>query len=142
MVEALMGSKSWSSSVMFITYDEGGLFYDHVPPVSMPSPDGKKPYLVAGDPTGDFDTTGFRVPLMVISPFTISGYVSHANADYTALLKFIETRYGLPALTARDAAQPDISTEFFNWSGPNLSTTSVPAASQQPSLPCYYTSLP
>jgi hypothetical protein len=58
------------------------------------------------------------------------------------MLKFIEKRYSLPALTARDAAQPDISTEFFDWTGPNMSTTSVPAAAQQITLPCYYTALP
>ena len=138
MVQALMNSPSWSNSVFFLTYDEGGGFYDHVPPVSMPSPDGKKPYLAQGDPTGDFDTTGFRIPLMVISPFTKPGYVSHNNADFTALLKFIETRFNLPPLNKRDAAQIDM-TEFFDWSSPNLSSTNPP---KQPSLPCYYDHLP
>jgi len=138
MVQALMDSPSWAHSVFFITYDEGGGFYDHVPPVSMPSPDGKPPYLAPGDPTGNFDTTGFRIPLMVISPFTIPGYVSHNNADNTALLKFIETRFSLPSLTARDAAQIDM-TEFFDWSAPNLASTNPPA---QPSLSCYYDHLP
>lgn len=138
MVQALMSSPSWAHSVFFITYDEAGGFYDHVPPVSMPSPDGKKPYLAPGDPTGDFDTTGFRIPLMVISPFTIPGYVSHNNADNTAILKFIETRFNLPALTKRDAAQIDM-TEFFDWSAPNLTSTDPPP---QPSLPCYYDHLP
>jgi phospholipase C len=138
MVQALMNSPSWAHSVFFITYDEGGGFYDHVPPVSMPSPDGKKPFLAPGDPTGDFDTTGFRIPLMVISPYTIPGYVSHNNADNTAILKFIETRFNLPPLNKRDAAQIDM-TEFFDWSAPNLSSTNPPA---QPSLPCYYDHLP
>jgi phospholipase C len=142
LTEALMSSPEWSSSVLFITFDEGGGMYDHVAPVSMPSPDGKKPYLAPGDPKGDFDTTGFRVPLVVISPFTIPGYVSHTNADFTAMLKFIETRFNLPALTKRDAAQPDISTEFFDWTAPNKGTTSVPAAAKQISLPCYFTALP
>jgi phospholipase C len=138
MVQALMNSPSWASSVFFITYDEGGGFYDHVPPVSMPSPDGIKPYLAPGDPIGDFDTTGFRIPLMVISPFTKPGYVSHNNADFTALLKFIETRFNLPPLNKRDAAQIDM-TEFFDWSAPNLTSTNPP---KQPSLPCYYDHLP
>ncbi len=138
MVQALMNSPSWPNSVFFITYDEGGGFYDHVPPVSMPNPDGKKPILAPGDPTGDFDTTGFRIPLMVISPFTKPGYVSHNNADNTALLKFIETRFNLPPLNKRDAAQIDM-TEFFDWTSPSLSSTNPP---QQPSLPCYYDHLP
>jgi phospholipase C len=138
LVQALMNSPSWANSVFFITYDEGGGFYDHVPPVSMPSPDGIKPYLAPSDPSGDFDTTGFRVPLMVISPFTIPGYVSHNNADTTAILKFIETRFSLPSLTTRDAAQIDM-TEFFDWSAPNLASTRPPA---QPTLACYYDHLP
>jgi phospholipase C len=138
MVQALMNSPSWASSVFFITYDEGGGFYDHVPPAPMPSPDGIKPYLAPGDPTGDFDTTGFRIPLMVISPFTKPGYVSHNNADNTAILKFIETRFNLPSLTKRDAAQIDM-TEFFDWSAPNLASTDPPP---QPYLSCYFDHLP
>jgi phospholipase C len=142
LVQALMSSPSWASSVFFLTYDEGGGFYDHVPPVSMPSPDGKKPALLllppTDDPTGDFDTTGFRVPLMVISPFTKPGYVSHNNADFTAMLKFIETRFNLPPLTKRDAAQIDM-TEFFDWSAPNLQSTNPP---KQPTLPHYVNRLP
>jgi len=138
LIKALMDSPSWPNSVFFLTYDEGGGFYDHVPPAPMPNPDGKKPYLAADDPTGDFDTTGFRVPLMVISPFTIPAYVSHNNADNTAILKFIETRFGLPSLTKRDAAQIDM-TEFFDWTAPNLTSTNPPP---QPYLSCYFDHLP
>jgi len=138
MIQALMNSPSWANSVFILTYDEAGGLYDHVPPVSMPEPDGKGPYLAAGDPTGKFDTTGFRVPMVVVSPFTIPGYVSHNNADTTAILKFIETRFSLPALTARDKAQIDM-TEFFDWSAPNLNSTKPPS---QPSLACYYDKLP
>jgi phospholipase C len=145
LVQALMNSPSWANSVFFITYDEAGGFYDHVPPAPMPIPDGKAPYLydagdlsAGGDPTGTFDTTGFRIPLMVISPFTIPGYVSHNNADTTAILKFIETRFGLPALNKRDAAQIDM-TEFFDWSAPNLTSTDPPP---QPYLACYFDHLP
>ena len=49
--------------------------------------------------------TGYRVPLIVISPFSKKNYVSHTTADYTAILKLIEKRFGLDPLTARDAAQ-------------------------------------
>jgi phospholipase C len=58
--------------------------------------------------------TGYRLPLIVISPFTKKNYVSHTVADYTAMLKFIETRFNVPALTKRDAAQMDM-TEFFDF---------------------------
>ena len=69
---------------------------------------------LAGHIPGDFDRTGFRLPLLVISPFSKPHYVSHNAADYTAVLKFIETRYNLPSLTKRDAAQIDM-TEFFDF---------------------------
>jgi phospholipase C len=137
-VTALMKSPSWQDSIFILTYDEGGGLYDHVPPASMPKPDNLNPILVAGDPTGLFDTTGFRVPLMIFSPFAKPGYVSHTNADFTAALKLIETRFGLPALTARDAAQIDM-TEFFDWTAPNLKSTNPPV---QPGLPCYSDHLP
>jgi len=78
------------------------------------------------------------VQALVISPFTKPGYISHNNADNTALLKFIETRFNLPPLNRRDAAQIDM-TEFFDWTSPSLPSTNPP---QQPSLPCYYDHLP
>lgn len=137
-VTALMNSPSWKDSIMIVTFDEGGGLYDHVPPAPMPKPDNLDPILVSTDPTGTFDTTGFRVPLMVISPFTKPGYVSHTPADFTAALKLIETRFKLPSLTNRDAAQMDM-TEFFDWSAPNLKSTNPP---DQPGLPCYSDHLP
>jgi len=139
LTNALINSPSWKDSVMFITYDEGGGLYDHVPPMQTVNPDGIPPRgLAPGDPRGDFTLTGFRVPLMVISPFAKSGYVSHTPADFTALLKFIETRFSLPNLNKRDAFQPDM-TEYFDWSAPNMNP---PAAPAQPSLPCYFDHLP
>jgi len=138
LVKALMNSPSWKNSVMFITFDEGGGLYDHVPPMQTVNPDGKTPQLLPTDPPGDFTITGFRVPLMVISPFAKAGYVAHTPADFTALLKFVETRFGLPSLTKRDAFQPDM-TEYFDWSAPNLNSTSPP---DQPTLPCYFDHLP
>ena len=113
IVNAFLNSPSWKDSVFILTYDEGGGLYDHVPPFSTVSPDGIKPMDAAQYPW-DFNYTGFRVPLIVISPFTRPHYVSHTVADYTAILKFIETRFGLPSLTRRDAAQMDM-TEFFDF---------------------------
>ncbi len=140
-VVALMNSPSWQDSIFIMVFDEGGGMYDHVPPASMPPPDNKKPILGPGDPRGLFDTTGFRVPNLVISPFTKPGYVSHTNADFTAILKLIETRFltpdpttgVLPSLTARDAAQPDL-TEFFDWTSPNLNSTNPPEQTGLPLL--------
>jgi phospholipase C len=126
LINALIQSPSWSSSVFFPTWDEGGAFYDHVPPVSTVNPDGIRPSdLMPGDFQGDFTHTGFRVPLIVISPFAKKGYVSHTPTDYTAMLKFIETRWNLANLTKRDAAQADM-TEFFDWTAPNADPPTPP----------------
>jgi phospholipase C len=130
LINGLVQSPSWKNSVFFLTWDEGGGFYDHVPPVNTVNPDGIKPNdLRPGDFSGDFTRTGFRVPLIVISPFARKGYVSHTSADYTAMLKFIERRWGLPSLTDRDAAQMDM-TEFFDWSAPNENPPTPPTPTE------------
>jgi phospholipase C len=127
-VNALMASPSWKDSVFILTYDEAGGFYDHVPPQPATPPDSiEYPtdlqttpsgsdicYGNSSDPVCGFFFTGYRVPLIVISPFTKKNYVSHTVMDYTAILKLIETRFSLPSLTLRDAAQPDM-TEFFDF---------------------------
>lgn len=122
LINDLMNSVSWQDSVFILTYDEAGGLYDHVPPQPAVNPDGIAPVdLLPNDictsPGGancDFNYTGFRVPLIVISPFTKKNYVSHTVADYTAILTFIEKRFRIPPLTKRDAAQMDM-TEFFDF---------------------------
>jgi phospholipase C len=101
----------------------------------VPSPDGIKPRdLQPNDPPNDdFVRTGFRVPLIIVSPFAKPHYVSHTPMDYTAVLKFVEKRFNLPNLNARDAAQADME-EFFDFSSPNLNPPSP--ASQPINLPC------
>ena len=101
----------------------------------VPSPDGIKPrdLMPKTDPVDDFIRTGFRVPLIIVSPFAKPHYVSHTPMDYTAVLKFVEKRFNLPNLTARDAAQADME-EFFDFSSPNLNPPSP--ASQPINLPC------
>jgi phospholipase C len=109
IINALMQSPAWKDSVFIFTYDEYGGLYDHVAPQPTVSPDGIKPVdLNPGDvctkgtgPICDFIYTGYRVPLLVISPFTKKNYVSHTIADTTAILRLIETRFNLPALTRR-----------------------------------------
>jgi phospholipase C len=148
IINALMNSSAWSSSALFMTYDEWGGIYDHVPPQPAVSPDGIKPVdLQPGDvctsatgPTCDFVYTGYRVPLVVVSPYAKKNYVSHTVADYTAILKFVETRFNLPALTRRDAAQMDM-TEFFDFSNPPWTTPPKPPV-QNTSGACYLDHLP
>jgi phospholipase C len=144
-INALMASSFWKDSVFFMTFDEHGGLYDHVSPQVAVHPDGIAPMdLEQKDidwvaPQGDFNRTGFRVPMMVISPFTKKSYVSHTVADYTAFLKFIETRFNLPSLTARDAAQIDM-TEFFNFDAPPWLTPPSPPV-QPINKPCDFTNL-
>jgi phospholipase C len=147
IIDALMASSNWDDSVFFFTYDEGGGFYDHVPPVATVSPDGIPPVLLTNDtctatpgPMCDFVYTGFRLPNFVVSPFAKAHYVDHTNMDTTAILTFIEKRFKLQNLSARDAAQPDIS-YFFDFSGkPNLTPPTPPA--QPTNGPCYVNALP
>lgn len=121
LITPLMNSVSWKDSVFILTYDEAGGTYDHVPPQPAVNPDGIAPkdlmpgdICTSGGSNCNFNYTGFRVPLLVISPFSKKSYVSHTIADYTAILKFIETRFNLSSLTQRDAAQMDM-TEFFDF---------------------------
>jgi phospholipase C len=139
LMNALMQSQSWKDSVFLLTYDHGGL-YDHVPPQPAVVPDDIPPELGPNHRADDYSRTGFRVPLIVISPFAKKGYVSHTIMDRTAILKLIETRFQLPALTARDAAQPDM-TEFFDYiNAPNATPPNPPV--QPTNGPCTYGSLP
>ena len=149
LINGLMQSSSWKDSVFILTYDEFGGFYDGVSPVSTVSPDGIKPNdLEPGDicnkgttgPTCDFVYTGYRVPLLVVSPFSKKNYVSHTIADYTAWLKLVETRFGLKSLTARDDAQFDM-TEFFDFV--NVPWATPPTPPTQPTNgSCYVDKLP
>ncbi len=146
LINSLMNSQYWKDSVFFLAFDEGGGVYDHVPPQPAVHPDGIPPLdLQQKDvdfikPQDDFNKTGYRVPMMVISPFARKSYVSHTVMDFTAILKFIETRFGLPNLTERDKAQPDM-TEFFDFSNPPWMTPPTPP-SQDVTKPCDYTNLP
>jgi phospholipase C len=138
LINALMNSPSWKDSVFMLTYDEPGGLYDHVAPQPAVNPDGIAPIDLAptdicgtnNDANGfncDFNYTGYRLPLIVVSPFTKKNYVSHTVADYTAMLKFIETRFHVPALTKRDAAQMDM-TEFFDFQNVPWATPPTPPA--------------
>ena len=146
LINPLMSSPSWKDSVFILTFDEGGGTFDHVPPQPAVQPDGILPSdlqptdICAGstDDICDFKFTGFRVPLLVISPYSKKNYVSHTAADYTAILKLIETRFKLPSLTNRDAAQVNASgdammTEFFDF-------TNVPWATPPTNIPVQSTS--
>ena len=185
VVNALMTSPSWGSSAFFLSYDEGGGPYDHVPPVpghsndftdaslgTIPdissiavNPDSYNPCVPSGgtptlhcdlrpnDPgvsstdapaqQGFAAQLGFRVPNMVISPFTRKHYVSHIPMDHTAIIKFVENRFiGSSAhLTARDAAQPNLL-DFFDFTNKPWATPPTPPAPATPSSLGYNPCLP
>lgn len=132
VINGLMASPNWSTSALFLTYDEHGGFYDHVAPPPAPVPDNIPPMLQSGDTPGAFDRYGIRVPVAVVSPFAKSHYVSHVVDDHTSILRFIELRFGLPALTNRDV-NADPMLDMFDFSTPHFaSPPTLPAAVVDP----------
>jgi phospholipase C len=127
-IAALTASRAWSRSVLFVTFDEGGSFYDHVAPPRACAPDGIAPRLALDDYRAAYDRYGFRVPLIAVSPYAKRHYVAHAVYDHTSLLRFIEVRFNLPALGARDAnADPLLDLFDFDhpspaWTPPRIET--------------------
>jgi len=191
ILNTFMSSQAWADSVFFLSYDEGGGPYDHVPPVpgysnqntiidkmgylpggTLPSgpfaagtipdistiavnPDSYNPCLppTVGTPTAHCDLNaadpgantkdaaakygfaaqlGFRLPNLVISPFTRKHYVSHIPMDHTAVIRFVENRFIGPSshLTNRDLAQPDL-TDFFDFT--NVPWQTAPTGMPTPS---------
>ncbi len=103
VVNAVMSSPNWPKTMLIWTYDEHGGYYDHVPPPAAIPPDDIPPNLQPGDPPGTFDQYGFRVPAGVVSPYAKKDFVSHTVYDHTSILKTVEEKWNLPALTRRDA---------------------------------------
>ena len=100
LVNAVMNSSYWDSTAIFITWDDWGGFYDHVTP-----------------PTIDDLGLGFRVPLLVISPYAKSGYISHQQGEFSSFVKFAEEAFGLPNLGQRDSlTQTSDLMDFFDFS--------------------------
>jgi phospholipase C len=135
ILRTLFASPSWKDTAVFITYDENGGMADHVPPAPACLPDGFAPHDGMGNPLpGAFDMTGFRVPFIVVSPYARAHFASHTVHDHASITRFIEARFGLPALTGRDAnATPPM--EMFDFESPPFvtppsitATTTVPPA--------------
>jgi phospholipase C len=97
-LNAVMTGPDWNSTVVFLTWDDFGGFYDHVPPPSI-----------------GIDMLGPRVPLLIISPYARKGYISHTQYEFSSFLKFAEVRFGLQPLTDRDSKANDMLDSFdFN----------------------------
>jgi phospholipase C len=107
--QAVRNGPGWASTLLIITYDEHGGCYDHVPPPAGAAP----PDSTIGEFGFDFTRFGVRVPAVLVSPLIPAGTIYRVPAgstplDHTSVLKTIEERWGLPALTARDAAAPGL----------------------------------
>ena len=136
ILDALTGNPAlWAKSALFATYDENGGFFDHVPPpVAPPGTPGE--YLTvnplpsdAGGIAGPIGL-GFRVPMLVISPFSRGGLVCSRTFDHTSLLRFLETRFGpeVPNLSKWRRSQTGDMTAAFNFAAsPNTSVPPLPA---------------
>ncbi len=107
IVNQLMKSSYWPSSVVFITWDEGGGYYDHVSP--------PKEFVIDHNFTRPLIGLGQRVPLLVISPYSRQNFASHELLSHLSILKFIEYNWGLPSLDML-VAQSNAPLEFFNFS--------------------------
>ncbi|EEF58693.1 alkaline phosphatase family protein [Pedosphaera parvula] len=100
---AVTTSPNWASTVLIVNFDEGGGFFDHVSPPPAPIPEADK---TAGNQDG---LRGFRVPALVIAPWSRRGGIAHGVYDHTSILKMIEWRWHLAPLTARDATANNIA---------------------------------
>jgi phospholipase C len=106
IVQALVRSPQWSSTLLVITYDEWGGFFDTVAPPRLPD--------LVSNPGGDTSNpdhaqAGFRVPAFLVSPFTRKKKLTKTVFDHTAILKLLEWRFRLRPLTPRDSAAQNIA---------------------------------
>ncbi len=95
VVNAIGESKFWPNTAIFVLWDDWGGWYDHVPPTE---------YDVMG--------LGFRVPLIVISPYAKRGYVSHVQHEFGSILKFVEDDFSLPSLNTVDVRSDNLTDSF------------------------------
>ena len=123
-----MHGKAWAKTLLIWTYDEHGGYYDHVPPPAAIKPDNIPPEITSPpDLPGAYDRYGFRVPAVIVSPYARKNYVSHVVHDHTSILKLIETKWNLPAMTFRDANASNLLD--------SLDFKSKPAFLKPPKLP-------
>lgn len=101
-VSAIMQGPDWASTAIFLVWDDFGGFYDHVVP-----------------PHADMYGLGPRVPLLIISPYAMRGYISHTQYEFSGVLRFIEETFGVPNLGNRDVTANDMMDSFDFKQTPN-----------------------
>ena len=103
IVNAVGNSSYWADTAIVVTWDDWGGWYDHVPPPKV---------ISDGTSWGSGYVYGFRVPLIVISPYAKAGYISHVDHDFGSILNLIEKTFGLASLGYADAYADDLSDCF------------------------------
>jgi phospholipase C len=127
VINQVMHGAGWPHTVLIWVYDEHGGYYDHVPPPPATPPDDVQGRSAIGSPNvltsclrvvapglvqskenlnqgpQRYDRYGFRVPAVIVSPYARPGYVCSQTFDHTSVLKLVEEKWNLPAMTARDA---------------------------------------
>jgi len=116
IVNAIGNSSYWSNTAIIITWDDWGGLYDHVPP----------PVVDDGKSWGSGYVYGFRVPLIVVSPYAKPAYISHVTHDFGSILHFIESTFNLPSLGYADAYADDLS-DCFDFNQPPLQFQTITA---------------
>jgi phospholipase C len=99
LVNAVGKSRFWKTTVIFVQWDDWGGMYDHVAP-----------------PYKNYDSLGFRVPLLVISPYAKKDFVSHVQYETASVLRFAEDLYGLPQLAAADRRATSPASDCLDFS--------------------------
>ena len=99
LVNAVGSSPYWDSTAIFVTWDDYGGWYDHVPPAFA-----------------DYDGLGIRVPLLVISAYAKQNYVSHVHYEHGSIVRFVEDQFGLGRLAASDARATSPEQDCFDFS--------------------------
>ena len=140
VINQVLHGTGWPDTLLIWVYDEHGGYYDHVPPPPAIPPDDVEGRSVVGErerlrrSCGRFprpgekqenltegprryDRYGFRVPAVIVSPYARPGYVCSEIFDHTSVLKLVEEKWNLPALTARDAAA---MRHWTRWTSPAL----------------------
>lgn len=134
IVNAMMAGPQWKKSMLIWTYDEWGGWYDHVKPPAAIPPDDVLPVLSPNQVPGRFDQYGFRVPAGVVSPLAKRDFVSHTVYDHTSVLKTLERKWNLPALTRRDANANDLFDMVDLQSRPSFERPPVLKSPANPTL--------
>ncbi|MGA8796778.1 MAG: alkaline phosphatase family protein [Candidatus Cybelea sp.] len=102
VVNAIGQSPAWKTTAIVIVWDDWGGWYDHVPPPG--------PHHYGG--------LGFRVPAIVVSPYSRTGYVSHNNYEFGSIIKFVEENWRLPSLGTTDKTSASFVKDFFDFTQP------------------------